>query len=54
MDAMSNSFGNTSVVFGAPVEHKVLNTIVATLQGWIGEQGHPNHISPCTCVGGEP
>ena len=43
----------TPVVFDAPVEHEVLNAIAATLQGWVGEQGHLNHISPSTCAGGE-
>ena len=53
MDATSYISKNTPEVFDVPIEHEVLYSIVATVQGWVREHGHPNHISPSTCVGGQ-
>ena len=49
IDVLSSLLKNTTVVFPVPVEHELLNAIIAKLQGCFGEQGHPNHISLTTC-----
>ena len=53
IDATSKYFGKHLHGIPETIKYEVLNAVVATMQGCVGERGDPNHIFPSTCAGGK-